>query len=67
MMKMAIAEHARLSWFDRNRIERAIDQALTAEFPVRTTVEQNGVTYTVTIVRSLTKYQKAARRAQADH
>jgi len=54
--------HCVLSWGDRNRIERAVDQASPHNPPVRVVIEHNGQQYRVLV--SLLLDQEAVLRAR---
>ena len=60
---MPVAEGARLDYFDKNRIERAIDQAKVGSRPVRVIVEHAGQQYRILVSPLLNKEEVLASRA----
>ena len=60
---MPVAEGARLDYFDKNRIERAIDQAKVGSPPVRVIVEHAGQRYRILVSPLLNKEEVLASRA----
>ena len=60
---MPVAEGARLDYFDKNRIERAIDQAKVGRSPVRVIVEHAGQQYRILISPALDPEAVLASRA----
>ena len=60
--------HCTLSWGDRNRIERAVDQVDGLGRPVKVFVEHNGKRYRVLVTAELNQERVlAARRARGDN
>ena len=56
-------EHCSLGYFDKNRIERAIDQAKVGSPPVRVIVEHAGQQYRILISPALDPEAVLASRA----
>ena len=60
---MPVAEGARLDYFDKNRNERANDQAKVGSPPVRVIVEHAGQQYRILVSPLLNKEEVLASRA----
>lgn len=58
-----VDEHCSLGYFDKNRIERAIDQASKTGVPVRVEVIHNERRYKVLISPALNKAKVLASRS----
>jgi hypothetical protein len=64
MMKtMTIDEHCQLSYFDRNLIERAIDQSFRTGNPVRITIKHRDRPFQLVIGPRLNKAKVLASRS----
>lgn len=57
-----IEEGARLSWGDKNKIERAVDQAHNGVMPVAITIEAHGKQFRVLVGKVIDKAKLLAER-----
>lgn len=60
----AIEEGARLSYFDKNKIERAVDQAHNGFLPVAVTIEAHGKHFRVLVSKETDKAKVLAEREE---
>ena len=61
---MTVTERTSLSYFDRNRIERAIDQAHDGLMPVSVEVKSRGQKFRVLVSKSTDKAKVLAEREE---